>query len=832
MAMEGVRTLLDRVAQDVRYGLRSMRRAPVFAFTTVVSLSLGIGAIAAVFSVFDGVLLRPLPYPEPERLVMIWERPRDRGSQERRVAPANFVDWSATATAFESIGFWPVWQGSGEFNLELPDGARRVAGVYVSSGVWETLRVRPALGRAFVPAEDLAGGSRAAILSHELWTSAFSADREVIGRTLIVDSFRRRAFDIVGVMPPGFSFPGREQVWLSTSAMGVGMERRTPAWFHVLARLREGVTAEQAETQLSLIQRRIAESLGDRGVSTGVRVVPLAEQLVGQTRRSLTALMAAAGMVLLIACANAANLLLARGRSRLKELAVRVALGAPRGRLVRQLLTENVTSALLAAAVGMGIAYWGVDLIRRLGPQDVPGLASVAVDLRVIGFTMLVSILTALLFGAAPAWSLSGSAPADSLQEGRSSSAGRKQARLRDALVVAEVALALMLLVACGLLLKTLFHLQQVEPGFQPSGIVTARIDMSASSFSGSRSAGPNRPQVFTRAILERLRALPGVVSAAAAYSLPPSPGSLPEAVTVEGQTYADPNSLPTGIVRAVTPGYFRTIGARFQQGRDFSDFDNEGAPDVGILNEAAARRYFGHQDPLGQRIDIGLASRRERDPAAAPHWHEVIGVVENIRNSGLTSSSQPEIFKPDLQWAWHWAYLVVRTPGDLVTFVSSLREQVKRLNPAAPVTEVRTFPQILEGELAQPRFRTVLISLFGATALALAMAGVFGLQVYWVGLRTREFGIRLALGATRRQVRSLAVRNGMRLVSIGLLLGLAGAAVLSRLLSTLLYGVSAGDPGIYLAASAVLVVVALFSCWLPARNAASVDPWTALRSE
>jgi putative ABC transport system permease protein len=389
-----------------------------------------------------------------------------------------------------------------------------------------------------------------------------------------------------------------------------------------------------------------------------------------------------------------------------------------------------------------------------------------------------------------------------------------------------------MLLVACGLLLKTLFHLQRVEPGFQPSGIVTARMDLSGSSFSVSRIAGPNRPQVFTRAILERIRALPVVVSAAAAYSLPPSPGSQPETVTVEGQTYADPNSLPTGIVRAVTPGYFRTIGARLQRGRDFSDFDNEGAPDVVILNEAAAQRYFGHQDPLGQRIDIGLASHRERDPAAAPHWHEVVGVVENIRNSGLTGFSRPEMFKPDLQWAWHWAYLVVRTRGDPVALAPSLREQVKRLNLAVPVTEIRTFPQILEVELAQPRFRTALISLFGATALALAMAGVFGLQAYWVGLRTREFGIRIALGATRPQVLRMAVLNGMRLVSIGLALGLAGAAVLSRLLSTLLYGVSAADPGIYLAASAVLVVVALFSCWLPARNAASVDPLIALRSE
>ncbi len=820
------------IAQDVRYGLRSMRRAPVLTFTTVVSLSLGIGAVAAVFSVFDGVLLRPLPYTEPQRLVMIWERPRERGAEDRRVAPANFVDWRRTATAFESIGFWPVWQGSGEFNLELPGNPRRVDGVYASSGVWEALRVRPALGRAFIPAEDLEGGSLAAILSHELWTSAFSADRGVIGRQLLVDSFRRRTFDIVGVMPPGFSFPGREQVWLSTSAMGVGMERRTPPWFQVLARLREGVTTEHAQTQLTLIQRRIAESFGDRGISTGVHVVPLAEQLVGQASRSLTAMMWAAGMVLLIACANVANLLLARGRSRLKELAVRVALGAPRGRLIRQLLTENVLTALLAAAVGIGIAYWGLDLIRRLGPQEVPRLAGVTVDLRVIGFTMLASILTALLFGAAPAWSLSGSAQAESLQEGRSSSAGHKQARMRDGLVVTEVALSLMLLVVCGLLLKTLFHLQQVAPGFEPSGIVTARIDLSASSFSGSRTAGPNRPQVFTRAVLERIRALPVVVSAAAAYRLPPSSGSLPQTVSVEGQTYADPNSLPTGIVRAVTPGYFRTLGARLRQGRDFSDFDNEGAPDVVILNQAAAQRYFGNADPLGQRIDIGLASRREREPAAAPYWHEVIGCVENIRNSGLTSSSQPEIFKPDLQWAWHWAYLVVRTRGDPGTFAASLREQVKRLNPVVPVTDVRTFPQILDGELAQPRFRTLLISLFGATALALAMAGVFGLQVYWVGLRTREFGIRMALGATRPQVLRMALLNGMRLVSIGLVLGLAGATVLSRLLSTLLYGVSAADPVIYLAASAVLVVVALFSCWLPARNAASVDPLAALRSE
>jgi len=823
---------LQHLAQDIRYGLRSIRRAPTFFFAAILSLSLGIGACAAVFSVFDAVLLRPLPFPEPEQLVMIWEQHRERGAEERRVSPANFVDWRMESKVFQSMGFWPVWQGSDEFNLLLPGGARRVEGIYISSGVFESLLVSPVLGRTFVPTEDAEGGPLAAVLSHELWTSEFNADPNVIGRSLIVDSFRRRLFSIAGVMPRGFSFPGREAVWLSASGMGVSMERRTPAWFRVLARLQSSASPEQASTELNLIQQRIAQTVGDPQISTGAKVISLADELTGRSRRALIILMMTAGIVLLIACANMANLLLARGMSRSREFAVRGALGAPRIRLVGQLLTESMTYAAFAAAAGICIAYGGVQLIRVLGPQDIPRLDGAAVDIRVLGFACFAAMISALLFGTAPAVKLSDSTQADSLKEGLTVSAGRKHAVIRNVFVVTEVALSLMLLIECGLLVRTLINLQRVDPGFQPSGIATARIDLSGSGFSGSRSPGPNRPQAFTRAVLEQVRSLPGVLSAAAVNRLPPFAASFPDGITLERGNAAGSEEPLTAVVRTVTPGYFRTMGAQFRRGRDFTDADDEQAPEVVILNETAARRFFGDSDPLGKQIDIGLASRRDREPSAAAHWHQVVGVVADVKNRGLASDSQPEVYKPDLQWAWHWAYLVVRVEGEPSALLPSLRAELQHLKPAVPVTEVQAMRQALDRELTQPRFRTMLTTLFGGVALVLAMAGVFSLQMYWVGLRMKEFAIRIALGATRGQIKRLATLHGMKWVFLGLALGLAGATILSRGLSSVLYGVEAGDWGTFAISSAILLGVALFSCWIPARRAASSDPISTLRAE
>ena len=822
-------TFLD----DLRFSLRLMRKAPGFTAVVVLTLALGIGANSALFSIVDAVLLRPLPYHDPQRLVMVRERSQQLGVEQQRVAPGNLRDWQSRNHVFEGMAFWPGWDGSHEFNLRGATGIERVNGSYVSSSLFPLLGVRHVLGRTFAPDEDQHEGNRAAILSYALWQRSFGGDPNVVGRSITIDSFNRRDYQVVGVMPRGFSFPERCELWLPAGWMGIPMDRRTSPWLDVIARLRPGVSLDRAQREIGGIQRQIAEQYPALRASSEVKLVSLLDHVVGRARQTMVILLATVAFVLLIACTNVANLLLARGAARQQEMAVRNALGAGRARILRQLLSENLFIAMLGGALGSLFAFWGIRLVQILGPRDISRLGNATVDLRVLSFTLLLSLITGLIFGLAPAWQLAQSEPAAWLAEGGRSAAGSAHlGRWRNLLIVGETAMAVTLLVGAGLMLRSLWRLDRVDPGFEAHGLVTAKLDLSSSRYSNSRQAGPNRPQLFTHQVLERLSALPGVEAAGAAYALPPAAATLPQTFAIEGHAYQKPNEYPNVTMRAVTPGYFRAMSIPILRGRGFTSNDTELTPDVVVINQTMARRYFSGENPLGKRINLGALTERGQDNRVETWWNEIIGVSGDVKNAGLTSPSEPEVYRPDMQFAWHWAYLVIRTTASPASVANMLRAEVQRLNPDTPITEVRTAEQILDDERAQPRFRGVLLGLFAALALALAAVGIYGVLSYAVSQRTKEIGIRLSLGASQRQIFWMVLRRGISLVLAGAAIGIAGAAASSRLLATVLFEISPLDPASFAAIPLIVIVVALIATCVPARRSTRVDPLAALRFE
>jgi predicted permease len=815
---------------DIRYTARLMRNDPGFTSLIILTLGLGIGANSALFSVVDAVLLKALPYRDPGKLVMIWERNPGLSVEKQRVSPGNLLDWQNRNHVFEGLAYWPAWTGSREFNLLGPGGPERLRGSYMSSGLFPVLGVRPALGRTFLPDDDRREGPATAILSYELWQRSFGADLNVLGRSLTIDSFDRRQYQVIGVMPRGFGFPDGCELWLPAGWMGIPMDRRAAAWLEVIARLRPSVSLERAQRELDGIQNQIAREYTDSRINPQVALVPLLDHAVGPARQTLLILLGTVAFVLLIACTNVASLLLARGAARQHELAVRSAVGASRARILRQLLSESLVLGLLGGAFGVLLAFWGVRLLWVFGPQDIPRLAQASIDMRALGFTLSLSLMAGALCGLAPAWQLSRYNLGAWLKEGNSAGS-RRLGVWRDFLIVGETALAMVLLVGAGLMVHSLWRLEQVDPGFRPHGLVTANLDLSSSRYSNSGRPGPNRPQVFTRRLLEQIRSLPGVDATAAASGLPPTAASLPETFAIDGRTYHNANEYPAAFVRAVTPGYFHAMGIPLLRGRTFTDRDIETAPQVAIVNDTLARRYFPNgEDPLGKRFDLG--TRRDKNGRAQPWWQQIIGVVGDVKNAGLALPNQPEIYKPDMQWAWHWAHLVIRTDNTPAAMAAALRDELGKLSKEQSVPRVIPLEHVLAGERAQPRFRGMLLGMFAALALLLAAVGIYGVMSYAVARRTSEIGIRMALGANRADISWLVVRRALKLVLAGASLGMAGAAVLSRLLSTVLFEVSPLDPVTFLATPLFLLTVALLATWLPARHAARIDPLRALRFE
>ncbi|MGO9272228.1 MAG: ABC transporter permease [Terriglobia bacterium] len=828
-----MRTLM----QDLRYGIRMLARSPGFTLVAVLTLALGIGANTAIFSVVNAVLLKPLPYPDPGRLMMLWESSPARGFAQEKVTGPDFMDWRRQNQAFESIAFWPGGLSANEFNLVGSDGVEKAKAVYASSGLFPVLGVKPLLGRTFLPEEDQWEGNRVALISHELWQSRFGADPSVLGRNLTVDSYGRRDYTIVGVMPPGFRFPNQTDLWLPAGWLGVRLdERRSAHWYSVIARLKPGVTLDAAKSEMSSIQARIAQDHPNDLIGSQVAVVPLLDQTLGQALRpALLILWAAVACVLLIACANLANLLLARGAGRQKEIAVRLAVGATRGRVIRQLLTESLVLALVGGAIGVLGAIWGLRLFIAIAASHIPRLKEVSIDSRSLAFTLAVSLFTSLLFGFAPAWQISQPDLTEALKES-SRGAGLHKNRLRPMLVVLEIALSLVLLIGAGLMTRSFVRLLRIDRGFQTDHLLTAELDFSVSGFTTWVEPTPTRSQVTLAQIVERIRNEPGIEAVAAVSKLPRDMGSaLTQAVVFENRPPAASGGYPTANFQGITPDYFRTMGIPLLQGRSFTEQDAYEAPWVVIINRMLANRFFPNENPMGKRLALGGQKNPGQpvtDSSGRPLWMEVVGVVADTKNLGLNAETVPDVYVPYWQWPMQSPALVVRTAANPAILAAAIRSEVKATNKNLPPPMIQSMDDILYDTVAQPRYQTMLLNLFGISALILAAVGIYGVTSYAVTQRTHEIGIRVALGAERSDVLKLVLGQGFKLALMGVGIGILGALGLTRLLSSLLYGVKPADPLTFVIVSLLSIAVALVACYVPARRATKVHPMVALRYE
>ena len=826
---------METLWQDLRYGSRMLLKTPGFTAVAVITLALGVGANTMIFSIIKGVLLTPLPFAEPGRLVMLWERKlpdaTSRGFEQEFVTPPDFADWQAEQHSFSHLAFWT---GDSEFNLVTAEGREKVRCSYVASTLFVTLGVQPLKGRALLPEEDQKQGNRVAVIGYEFWQQRFGGDESALGQTVTLDTYGRRDYTIVGVMPPGFQFPGKTEIWLPAGWNGLPLDRRAGHWLSVLARLKVGVTVAQAQQEMNLIQARIEEKFPQQNVGSQVVVVPLLEQTVGRNlQTALWVLWGVIAAVLLIACANVANLTLARAASRQKEIVIRLALGASRWQIVRQLLTENLLVALAGGVLGLLLAWGGLRLLIATSADQVPRLQTARLDGWALGFTLVVSLLTSLICGLAPALEATRLDLNTALKEGgRSATAAATQNRLRRALIVAEVALSLTLLVGAGLMIGSFVRLVTINRGFQPDHLLVARLDFSISGFTTWIRPTTTRPQVTLRELIERLQAQPGVQSVAAINALPRDNTSPRQPVLFENRQMDEPALC---YFAGVTPDYFRTLGVPLLQGRAFTEGDTFEAPAVVIINESFARRYYPDENPIGQRL--AMQGRTQGQPAgpnpqAASPWSEIVGVAADTRRLNLNAEAVPVIYVPYWQWPMQTPELLVRTDDNAAGVNDAVLDEIKALNRSLPAPAIQTMNDLLSDVVAEPRFHTMLLASFGAVALLLSAVGIYSVVSYVVTQRTHEFGIRMALGAQPRHLLMLVIGQGLRQVLLGVVIGLAAALALTRWLRSLLYGVSATDAPTFVAITLLLIGVALVACYLPARRATRVDPMIALRSE
>ncbi|HZS04924.1 MAG TPA: ABC transporter permease [Blastocatellia bacterium] len=800
--------------QDVRYGLRVLIKNPGFTLVTVLALALGIGANTAIFTVVNAVLLRPLPYQQPERLVWAWGNFAQ--SSRAAVSPPDFIDYRDQNRSFSHFAAFTVG-GESAANLTGAGEPERIPSALVTTGFFQTFGVNPLLGRAFLPDEDQAGHDHAVVLSYGLWQRRFGGDRNIIGRELAIDG---ENYAVVGVMPPGFQYPPRAEMWAPLGFYHPGMKARGAHFLRPVARLKPGVTREQAQADFDLIAGRLEQQYPNTNKGWSLKLVPLDEVIIGGSMRlALWVLLGAVGFVLLIACANVANLLLARASARQREIAVRRALGASRLRVIRQLLTESMLLAALGGIVGTLLAVWGVDLLVALSPGNIPRVGEISVDGRVFAFTLLVSLLTGVIFGLVPAWQSSRTDLNEALKEGgRSSAAGGGRYGVRNLLVVAEIALALVLLAGAGLLIRSFRHLQQVSPGFNPAGVLTARIDLSE-----ARYREPQKRVIFFSQVLERTRTLPGVEAVGMISELPMS-GQLNDTnFTIEGRWPLVAGQENDADIRRVSDGYFTAIGIPLLRGRHFTGQEVTENRPVVIINQALAAQYFPGVDPVGKRLIIETG---EPQPAA----REIVGIVGDVQHFGLGQGLPAEMYIPSLRFPW--ANMVVRTATDPPALAPAIRSQVLAVDPDQPVSNFRTMEQLISTSVAQPRFQTRLLTIFAAVALALAVVGIFGVMSYAVSQRTHEIGIRMALGAKRGDILKLVIGQGMVLAASGVAVGLAVAFALTRVMRNLLFEVSATDPLTFVAITLLLLGAATLACLVPARRATRTDPIIALRYE
>ena len=809
----GVRMFQD-LWQDLRYGARKLRKSPGFTLVAVMTLALGIGANSAIFSVVNAVLLRPLPFEEPEQLVRVFGTNARRGSFSRPHSYLNFSDLRGQNQTFESMAAYSGMTAA----LSGAEAPEQITGVIASGDIFRVLRAKPLMGRLLEPGDERPGGSNAVVIGHGLWQRRFGSDPQIVGRSIKLDGRER---EIVGVTPADFGFEfvtGAADFWTAIDPTASGYQQRGAIFLEAIGRLKPGVTLGQAGADLEVVSSRLEQEYQDSNAGIGVRLASAQEELVGDVRQTLLVLLGAVGFVLLIACANVANLLLARSAGRHREVAVRSALGAWRGRIIRQLLTESLLLALAGGALGLLFALWGMKLLSAFVPENVPRFGETSMDLRVLGFTLAASVLTGLLFGIAPALQSSRFDLNEALKEGgRGGTGGRGRARVRGLLIVSEVALSLVLLIGAGLLVKSFFKLRNTDPGFDASNTLTASLSLAPVRYDTDEKVAE-----FFRLLVERVRQLPGVESVGAVTPLPLGDNSYSFSFSVVGQPPLPPGQRQSAAARFVTPDYFRAQGVPLRAGRVFTDADKAGAPGVIIVNEAFARRYLPGVEPLGQRVRLGINSIEG----------EVVGVVGDIRGSFLETPAVPEYYVPEAAVSFNDMTLVIRTAGDPASLAPALRQVVSEMDAELPLYDVRTMESLLARSVARQRFSMTLVGVFAVLAMLLSAVGIFSVMSSLVAQRSHEIGIRMALGARPGDILSMVVRHGAGLTLVGVAVGLAASFALTRLASGLLYQVSATDPAVYGGITALLAAVALLACYLPARRATKVDPLIALRYE
>jgi putative ABC transport system permease protein len=809
----GVRPI-EEMWQDLRYGVRKLLKSPGFSLVAVMTLALGIGANTAIFSVVNAVLLRPLPFERPEELVRVFGTRASRNSFSRPHSYLNFSDMRAQNQTFEALAAYTGATSA----LSGSDAPEQITGVVSTGDIFRVLGTKPLLGRLLEPGDERPGGSNAVVISHGLWQRRFGGDPRIVGRAIRLDGRER---EVVGVTPADFQFEfvtGAADFWTPIDPAEGPYKSRGSIFLEAIGRLKSGVSIEQASADLGVVSSRLEQQYQNSNAGIGVRLSSAQEDLVGDLRPTLLVLLGAVGFVLLIACANVANLLLARAAGRYREIAVRSALGAWRGRIVRQLMTESLLLAFAGGLLGLLFALWGVKILSAFVPEGVPRFGETSLDLRVLGFTLAASVITGFLFGIAPALQSSKFDLNEALKEGgRGGSDGLGRTRVRSLLIVSEVALSLVLLVGAGLLIKSFVKLRNTDPGFDASNTLTASLSLASVRYDTDEKVAD-----FYRLLVERVRAMPGVESVGAVNPLPLSENGYSFSFSIVGQPPLPAGQGQSASARFVTPEYFRAQGIPLRKGRVFTEADKEGAPKVIVVNEAFANRYLQGAEPLGQRLSLGLNSIEG----------EIVGVVGDIRGTRLATPAVPEYYVPNAIVGSTDMTLVIRTTGDPASLTPALRQAVTEMDKDQPLYDVRTMDALVARSVARQRFSMTLIGVFAVLAMLLAAVGIFSVMSFLVSQRTHEIGVRMALGAQPRDILSMVVRQGITLTLVGVCVGLVGAFAITRLMSGLLYEVSATDPLVYGGITALLASVALLACYMPARRATKVDPLIALRYE